>query len=443
MNSTIASAVDVDVRDDLDSVYRKAALRIIPLCLLAYVISFIDRSNIGMAKLQFMEDLKFSEAVYGLGAGLFFIGYMVLEIPINLLIERRGARVTFAAIMVIWGAVSSALAVVSTPMEFYLLRFALGVAEAGLFPGIVLYLSYWFPKTQRGKMIALFAMGGPIAGIIGSPLGGWLMTSFAGFGGFRGWQNLFIFEGLPAVLLGIFTFFYLDDRPGKVSWLSPRENEALVSAVRAEADGDKHAHTGFGAALKDRRVYVGMITWISVIAAVTVVTLWTPTFLSQRSGASLKEIGLLAAVPSLCAAVSMFVVARHSDAAQERRWHFFLSLGASAVSLLLLVWLPGSLWSTLALLSVASAGSWAATPVFWTVPSSYLRGDAAAAGIALISSSGALGGFFAPTVIGWVVTNTGSYAIGITATAVFILAAALLFLLGIPSSGNRKAIGES
>jgi D-galactonate transporter len=419
---------------ELDATYRKVAYRILPICLLAYVISFIDRSNIGMAKLQFMQDLGFSEAVYGLGAGLFFIGYMVFEIPTNLLIERRGARVTLAAIMIIWGAISSSLALVGTAGEFYALRFTLGLAEAGLFPGVILYLGYWFPKARRGRMMALFAMGGPIAGILGAPLSGWLMSALAGTAGLHGWQNLFIYEGVPAVLLGIFVFFNMEDRPGKVRWLTPRENHLVVSALEAEDRRGPQSHAGFGQALREPRVYVSLVAWIGVIAGVTIVTLWTPTFLSQRGGGDIKTIGLLSAIPSLTAAFAMYFVARNSDRLLERRWHFALSLMATALSLTCLLFTADSLWLSVLLLSIASSGVWASTPVFWAVPATYLRGDAAAAGIALISSAGGLGGFFGPTMIGWVAATTGSYSIGIATVAAVLVAVALLFLFGVPAS---------
>lgn len=432
-----------DSSDETQATYRRVAFRIIPVCLVAYIISFIDRSNIGMARLQFMHDLNFSEAIYGLGAGLFFIGYTIFEVPVNLLIERIGARMTLAVIMVLWGGISSSLALITTPAEFYVVRFLLGLAEAGLFPGIVLYLSYWFPEARRGRMMALFAMGGPLAGVIGAPIGGWLMSTFSGSYGLHGWQNLFIFEGIPAVLLGIFVLFYLDDRPGHVKWLTERQNELIVGAVQADTSGGE-PHARYGDIFRDRRVYVCFLSWIGVIAGVTVVTLWTPTLLSQGNKDSIGTIGLLSAIPPLAAAMTMFLIARHSDRTGERRWHFTISILASSISLLALVAGSGSSpqWIAVVLLSVASSGLWAATPVFWTVPVTFLRGPAAAAVIALISSVGGLGGFLAPLIIGRVATSTGHYSGGIAIVAIFLATVSLLFVAGIPAAGAKGRFEE-
>jgi MFS family permease len=418
--------------------WRRIAMRIMPVCLLAYIVSFVDRSNIGIARLQFMQDLRFDEAIYGLGAGLFFIGYTIFEVPVNLLIERRGARVTLAAIMVVWGLISSSLALVRSPIEFYVVRFALGLAEAGLFPGIVLYLSYWFPAHRRGRMMAVFAMGGPIAGVLGAPLGAWIMSSTVTLGGWRGWQNLFILEGIPAILLGVFVLFYLDDRPGHVRWLTPEQNRYVVDTL-SDDDRVAQVRTGFYASLRDRRLYVCFLSWIGVIAGVTVVTLWTPTLIKQTSDITLDVTGWLSAIPALSAAIAMHLVARHSDRSQERRWHFAACIAVAALSLIVLTVAAPSIWTTVLLLSVASAGLWAATPVFWTIPGTFLRsGTAAAGGIALISSLGGLGGFFGPVVLGWTAKLTGSYTTGIAAVAMFLLVIALLFatLMTPPPSGH-------
>ena len=435
--SVATSAAEVAI----DLVHRKIASHILPICILAYIVSFVDRANIGMARLQFMHDLGFSEAVFGLGAGLFFIGYMILEIPVNLVIERYGARVTLAVIMVTWGVISSAMAAVSSETEFYLSRFALGVAEAGLFPGVILYLGYWFPKAKRGRMTALFALGGPIAGVLGAPLGGWLMYALAGTWNLAGWQHLFLFEGIPAVGLGVVTLLVLPDRPAQATWLTKAEKELAIRALAEDAEDGGHRHAGFGAALRDRRVYVAIVAWIAVIAAVTVESLWTPTFLSQSGVKELRMIGLLAAVPPLVAAIAMYLVARSSDRRLERRWHFGLSLMATAVSLVLLAYAPPSISLYLLLLSIGTAGAWSATPVFWTVPHSFLRGNAAAAGIALISSTGGLGGFFAPTVVGAIVTRTGSYPVALVSVALFLAAAAAVFVAGVPGQVTQRKAG--
>lgn len=427
MSHPATAHASVDTTIDAEATWRRIAYRIMPVCLIAYIVSFVDRSNIGIARLQFMHDLSFDEAMYGLGAGLFFIGYTIFEVPVNLLIERRGARVTLAAVMVVWGLVSSSLAFVRTPLEFYVVRFALGLAEAGLFPGIVLYLSYWFPIRYRGRMMAVFAMGGPLAGVLGAPLGAWLMTSMAGMWGFNGWQNLFILEGIPAVLLGVFVVFYLEDRPGDVKWLTSDQNRYVIDALAEEAR-TAHDARGFLVCLRDFRLYLCFLAWIGVIAGVTVVTLWAPALISKTPNIKLEATGWLSAVPALAAAISMHFVARHSDRTRERCGHFAACIAVSALSLLALTAVPSSLWTTVALLSLASAGLWAATPVFWTIPGTFLSsGPVAAGGIALVSSFGGLGGFLGPVVLGWTAKLTGSYGTGIALVAAFLLAVAALF----------------
>ncbi|WP_449231331.1 MFS transporter [Azospirillum doebereinerae] len=412
---------------DLDATYSRVAIRLVPFLIAAYVVAYIDRVNIGMAKLQFMSDLGLSEAAFGLGAGLFFAGYMLFEVPSNIVMEKVGARATISRIMLLWGAISAGLAFVSSPMQFYVMRFLLGAAEAGFFPGVILYLSYWIPSSRRGRITSLFTMGGAIAGIIGGPLGGWLMSFFAGTHGLAGWQNLLIYEGLPAIALGLFAWFYLDDRPDGARWLTPRQKRILLADLARDRQAGA-SHGTLGAALRDPKLYVAFLAWVSVLAGTSTVALWTPTILKTIGLRDVGTIGLMSALPFAFALVAMYGIARRSDRMGERRWHFGLSLMAGATSFMLLGLVSESMALTFVLLTVAASAFWVATPIFWTIPPTYLSGTAAAAGIAFVSSGGALGGLLSPTIIGAVTTQTGSLYLGLATIGAILFAVALLFL---------------
>lgn len=409
------------------TLYRKLALRIVPLAMLGYTIAQIDRSNVAFAKLQFMSDLKFNEAIYGLGAGLFFAGYFLFEMPSNLVLARIGARLTFTRIMILWGIISVGMAFVSTPTQFYVMRFLLGAAEAGFFPGIILYFSFWLPSDIRGRATSLFAMGASISGIIGSPLSGWLM-SLDGLHGFRGWQVLFIYEGIPAILLGIFCFFYMDDKPEDARWLTSGEKKRLAERLATEKTVEQsHTTSSLFGALRDPKVYLLALAYLSILAGTQAVSLWTPTLLKQM-GYETKVIGFLATIPSIVAIIGIFLVGRSSDRRQERRWHFAGSLFAAGLSLALLWISPQSTVVTLALLAIVAAGAWAALAVFWTIPPAYLSGNAKAGGIAFISSAGAIGGFVSPVIIGWSSELTGSLFGGLAVVGGMLALSALSLL---------------
>lgn len=426
-----------------DISYRKITFKIVPLIVIAYIIAYIDRVNVGFAKLQFLQDLHFSEAVYGFGAGLFFIGYMLFEIPSNLLLERIGARATLARIMIMWGGISACMAFVSTPTQFYVMRFFLGVAEAGFFPGVILYLSYWFPSKRRARITAMFSIGGAAAGIVGSPLSGWLLT-LGGIHGLQGWQILFIYEGIPAVLLGVFAYFYMDDKPAQVRWLSDAEKAMVAQELQADARGAADAHhANFAQALRDPTVYAAAIAYIAVIAGTSTIGLWGPTVLKRLNvGASM--IGLLTAVPFVFAVVSMYLVSRSSDRTLERRWHYAGAMAMAGLSLGLLgLGAHSGVVAVVVLLTVAACGAWSALPVFWSIPPEYLRGSAKAGGIAFISSVGALGGFISPTIVGWVATRTGSVYFGLAAIGAMLILSALILLVGVRPAQLRTTGRDS
>lgn len=413
---------------------RKIAWRIVPLAVVGYIIAQIDRTNVAFAKLQFMDDLSFSDAIYGLGAGLFFVGYFLCEIPSNLLLARIGARLTFTRIMILWGAISIGMAFVSTPMQFYVMRFLLGAAEAGFFPGIILYFSYWLTSDIRGRAISLFAMGASIAGIIGSPLSGWLM-SLDGLHGLRGWQLLFIYEGLPAILLGLFCYFYVDDKPDDAKWLSLPEKKLLHERLLAETPPHSKARKSLADAFRDPIVYLLALAYLSILAGTQAVSLWTPTLLRDL-GTGITAIGMLAALPSIAAMAAIFFIGRSSDRRQERKYHFAVSMLVAGASLFLLSLGWADVLGTLILMALVASGTWAALSVFWTIPPVYLSADAKAGGIAFISSAGAIGGFMSPVIIGWSSALTGSLFAGFAVIGLMLV----LSTIALVASFSRSSV---
>ena len=406
-------------RDDDDrATLRIAYRRLLPFLLLLYVVAWIDRVNVGFAALQMNRALGFSAAVYGLGAGLFFLGYSVFEVPSNLLLARVGARRWIARIMISWGLVSIALAFVRTASGYYALRFLLGLSEAGFFPGIIYYLGTWFPAVERGKAIASFTMAMPVASILGGPLAGALL-SLDGTFGVAGWQWLFVAEGLPAVLLGFVVLWYLPDSPHHAQWLEPRARAALAARLEREWSVVRP-----GRAVSWREVISNRFVWTLAISffLATIgsygLQFWLPEILKSVGGQSDFVIGMLAAVPYIPAAITMALVALHSDRTGERALHAAIPCIAAGFGFGAAAWLHAPLLS-LAALTVAASGVYGRHGSFWTLPPLFLNGRAAATGIALISSVGSVGGFVSPYVVGLIRTATGNYS------------AALLFLAGV------------
>jgi ACS family phthalate transporter-like MFS transporter len=418
-----------------ESTYRTISRRILPLLFACYIINYIDRVNIGIAQIQFKADLHFSALVYGIGAGLFFVGFLLFEVPSNLLLAKLGARRTLLRIMVTWGAVSSATMFVRTPTEFYVARMLLGMAEAGFFPGIILYLSYWFPAERRARVTAFFFIAIPIATMIGSPLSGWIMRSFQSTSGLAGWQWMFLLEGLPAILLGIIVYFKLEDRPEQAPWLTSAEKANLVNVLAAERREralDGH-DGGVLSALRDWRVYVaGLVSFCAYVLASTL-GFFAPLVIQSTGVHDPFHVGVLAAIPPIAGMIAMISVSRHSDRVRERRWHAALPLMAAACSLIALPFTHGDLTLSIVLLAIAMAGHLSSLSVFWTIPSTYLASSSAAAGIALVSSIGALGGLFGPTMIGYVRSATGSLTLGIQFAGCVVLAGSIGLLIGIPA----------
>ena len=403
----------------MEAVYRKVAWRLLPVLFLCYVVAYLDRVNVGFAKLQMLADLHFSDTAYGLGAGIFFIGYFLFEIPSNLILHRTGARVWIARIMISWGMLSSLTMFVTSEASFYGLRFALGVAEAGFFPGIVLYLTQWFPSERRARIIALFMTAVAISGVVGGPLSGVIMTTMAGVRGWAGWQWLFLLEGIPSVVMGAVVYLYLDDSIDAATWLTPHEKIVLHERLRAE-DATK-VSLSVGETLRSGRVLSFAAVYFTFTMGLYGVGFWLPQIIKNLGVRDVLNVGLLSAIPYGVGAVAMVLTARRSDRTGERRRHVALSALVGSIGLALAGASGHNTVAGMTALSIGTAGVLSTLPLFWTMPTAMLAGASAAAGIALINSIGNLSGFLAPYVVGAITDATGSQTYGL-----YVLAAALL-----------------
>jgi D-galactonate transporter len=406
--------------------YAKAAARLIPALVSLFVLAWMDRVNVGFAKLTMLSDIKLSEAAYGFGAGVFFLGYFLFEVPSNLLLEKIGARKTLARITILWGFNCAAMAFVKSETWFYILRFTMGMFEAGFFPGVVLYLTYWFPAARRAKINGLFMTSFAIAGIVGGPIAGLIMSSLGGVGNLGSWQWLFILEGIPSVLAGIAVILFLPDRPREASWLSKDEAEAIENDLATDRKAIA-SESSFKAALADWRVWLSALVYFGIVAGNATIAFWTPSIIKETGVTDTLRIGLLAAIPFLAGTIAMVWNGGHSDRTGERRLHCAIAAAIAAAGLAATGALIGSGGSAaLAALTVAAIGILAAFPVFWTLPQAFLAGTAAAGAIALINSIGNLAGFVAPYLIGISATITGSATSGLYAVAAIELIAAIL-----------------
>ena len=416
-------------------VYAKVTWRIVPLLFLCYILAYLDRINIGFAQLQMKADLGFTDAIYGLGAGIFFLGYFLFEVPSNILLMKIGARKTITRIMVVWGLISASMAFIHAPWIFYTLRFLLGAFEAGFFPGIILYLMFWYPGAYRGRVIAIFSSASAFAGVVGGPLSGWIMNDLAGINGLAGWQWLFILEGIPTILLGIFVFFYLDDQPAEVGWLTTGEKALISSNLETErsgmAGGDGHDLASLRSVLGHPILYLFALAWFCFICGIYMMSFWLPTLVKGLGVSSPLHIGLLTAVPFGLATAGMIVIAMHSDHTLERRWHCAAPAFIGALSLVGLNYTGGNAVLSFALLCVAAICVFSTVPMLWSIPTAYLKGPAAAPAIALINSLGLLGGFVSPFTLGWIRTTTGSLAWGNWLTAAVLCLGAVIILVSV------------
>ena len=410
----------------------KARRRLLPFLFLLYVVAYLDRVNVGFAALQMNAALGLSDVTYSLGAGIFFLSYTLFEIPSNVILARVGARRWIARIMISWGIVSAAMMFVRSAGGFYLLRFLLGAAEAGFFPGIIFCLTRWFPSADRARAIAGFMTAVVVAGIIGGPLSG-LLLSLNGVGGLAGWQWLFVLEGLPAVVLGLVVLRVLPETPADALWLTAEERHALISRLNQEAALRPAAVRSIGGAMTSGRIWLLSAVYFTIPVALYAMGFWLPQIIKAASGGGDVRVGVLTAIPYAVAAIGMVAVGRHSDRTGERRWHIAISAivggGAFAASAFVHGLVPSLVTLSLAMLGLASM-----LGPFWTLATSLMSGIGAAAGIALVNSVGNIGGFVGPNIIGYVREATHSFSIGLVVVGALLAGGGLLVLAVNPSN---------
>jgi ACS family tartrate transporter-like MFS transporter len=419
---------------ELESAVATVRRRLIPFLFLLYIVSYLDRINLGFASLQMNPALGLSDAVYGFGSGLFFPGYVLFEIPSNVILARVGARRWIARIMISWGFVSAAMIFVRSAPGFYALRFALGVAEAGFFPGIIYYLTRWVPARERARTIAAFMTATLVAGIIGGPLSGAILTLHGA--GLAGWQWLFLLEGLPAVVLGFVVLFVLVDRPEEARWLTDAQKAALVSALRSEALTARSAGATTSAALMNGRIWLLAVVYFTIPVALYGYAFWLPRIIQQEAGGSISDfqVNLLSAVPYIVGSIAMVVAGRHSDRTAERRWHTAIGAAVCGAGLTATAFVHG-LAPAMLTLSIAMLGLASMFGPFWTFATSFVNGVGAAAGIALINSVGNVGGFVGPYLLGYIRQTTQGFGIGLMIIGgIVIVGGSLVLLLSEPSA---------
>jgi ACS family tartrate transporter-like MFS transporter len=391
---------------------RRIAWRLMPFLFVLYVINFLDRMNVGAAALQMPKDLGFSDRTVGLGAGIFFLGYFLLEIPGALIAERWSARRWIARIMVSWGIATVLMGFIHTSHGFYTVRFFVGAAEAGFFPAVLVYLTHWFRYEDRAKVIAFFYAAYPISFVLGSPLAGWMLG--ISWLGLRGWRWLFILEGIPAILFGIVTLFYLTDWPLQAKWLQPDEREWITEELLKEKRAKQKVHSfKIWEAFRNRDVVLLTLCYFFALTGGYGVSFWLPTILKRLSGLTDMQVTLLAALPYLAGFLSQQINGWHSDRTRERRWHAAIPIFCCGLALLLAVQFRANVTLCVAMFTLVGAGYFAFHPGFWPIPTQFLSESAAAASIGLINSVGNLGGFVGPMTMGYLVTRTKSFKAGL------------------------------
>ncbi|MEX5340343.1 MFS transporter [Pseudomonas sp. I2] len=425
--STLEHASPAKTQAELaDSTHRTVTWRLMPLLLVCYLFAHLDRINIGFAKMQMSQDLQFSDTVYGLGAGLFFIAYALFGVPSNLVLERIGPRRWIATLMVVWGALSTSMLLIETSSAFYLLRFALGAAEAGFFPGILVYLNRWYPAGRRAQVTALFAVAVPLAGVIGGPVSGTILAFMHDTAGLRGWQWMFLLEGAPVILLGLVVLAALPEGFEQVRWLDERQKATLRAQFGAEEQ--RKSVTSLGGIIASRAVWLLVAVYCAVMLAVNTLAFWMPSLIHGAGIGSDASVGLLSALPYLAGCVFMLACGRSSDRQRERRWHLCVPMLMAAAGIAIAGLMPQQPWPVLAGLVLAGMGASAALPMFWQLPPAFLNARTQAAGIALISSLGSIASFAAPYFIGWVRDTTQSASLALYLLAIFITLGGLLVL---------------
>jgi ACS family tartrate transporter-like MFS transporter len=437
--------------EERKDIIAKAAKRIVPILMLCYLAAFLDRVNIGFAALTMNKDLGFSASAFGFGAGIFFLGYVLCELPSNLMLARVGARLWITRILITWGILSAATAFVWNPTSFYIVRVLLGAAEAGFFPGMIFYMTLWFPRSYRGGMFAAFNIAVPLASIIGAPISSLLIENLNGANGLYGWQWMFLLEGLPAIIMGLVVFFCLPDTPKTATFLNESERTWLTAKLDSEREAQESVERfSVGKALVDPRVLLMCFIAVGLVMGTTGIAIWMPQFVKQF-GLTNVQTGFVTAIPAIFMALAMILVGRHADKTGERVWHTAGPFLASAFGFVLAALSTNPVLGLIGL-TIGAAGIGGASPNIWIFPATLLTGTAAAAGIALINSVGSTGGFFGPSIIGWVRDATGSFegallflavAMAVTAVAILILGYSMRDLMRAPAKDVHLAKATS
>jgi MFS family permease len=412
--------------------YAKVDRRLIPFLFLCYILAYLDRVNVGFAKLQMLKDLSLSDAAFGMGAGIFFVGYFLFEVPSNILLKRFGARTWIMRIMISWGILSSMMVLVRGTWTFYGLRFLLGFAEAGFFPGIIFYLTLWYPSRLRSTRTAWFVSAIAVSGVLGNPISGLIMDALSGKLGLAGWQWLFLAEGIPSILVGIWVYYYLDSGTAEAKWLSDGEKSLLARNIDAE---DRHKHeVRVIDAFQSGKVWVLCAIYFTLMIGLYGITFWLPTIVKAFGVQGYLRVGLITAIPYTVTVIGMVLLSQHSDRTGERRMHYVLNTTAGGLGLILSGIFAGSPVLAMAFLSVGTLGVIGSMPLFWPIPSAFLAGTAAAAGIGMVNSIGNLGGYVGPNVPVWVrhISADPSAALYVIAAALFL--GAILTFLFIPKN---------
>jgi ACS family tartrate transporter-like MFS transporter len=425
------------------STMRKVYWRFLPLAILAYFLCYLDRINVGFAALTMNKDIGLDAATYGMAAGAFFWGYFLFEVPSNIILEKVGARIWIARIMVSWGLLSGATAFCTGPWSFLTMRFLLGLAEAGLFPGMILFFTYWFPDWHRARIVSGFMVALPLAVAAGSPVSTAILVSFHGWLGLAGWQWMFIAEALPTVVVGFVILWFVTDRPHLAGWLSGEERDWLISTLEAERGLiEAKRKVGMWESLWNSKVLLLTLNYFGIVGASIGMLLFLPQIVKQL-GLTTMQVGWVSMIPYLCGAAAMLLWGWYSDRTGERRWNLFFACVVATVGLIIAGRTMGTVWALVGM-SIAAIGFYGSKGPFWTMPSMFLTGTAAASGIAWINAVGNLGGFFGPTAVGWAKDYTGSFSGGLYALAGFSLLSAIVaaFWLKIPNPVRQSAEQE-
>jgi ACS family tartrate transporter-like MFS transporter len=434
MDATISMDAAIEQRT-----MRKVYLRLLPFVFACYFLCYLDRINVGFAALTMNKDLGLDPAIFGMAAGAFFWGYFLFEVPSNLILEKVGARIWIARIMVTWGILSGATAFCTGPWSFMSVRFLLGLAEAGLYPGMVLFFTYWFPDRHRARIVAGFTLALPVAVALGAPISTGLLE-LNGLFGLAGWKWLYLVEAVPTVVLGVAVLFYLTDRPAAAHWLAPDERTWLSSTIEHEnRQIEAHGVVSVLRSFWDSRVLLLTLNYLGIVTASLGMLIFLPQIVKSL-GFTNMQVGWVTMIPYLCGAAAMVFVGWLSDRIGERRWTLFVTCALSCVGLVICGLFVNSYWAVVGM-SIAAIGLYGTKGPFWSMPSMFLTGSAAAASIAWINSVGNLGGFFGPSMVGWAKQITGSYAGGLYALAAFALMSAIVsaFWLDIPRRVARAA----